>query len=594
MSASFALSFPALSFPALSFFKRGLKYAAAALVLLQAPQAAAFAVDEFAPWLPRITATELQHQLATWPDINAPGADGRTLLDHALCSAPALVPTLLDAGADPARHDSAGGHALHRLMRCQHPPQHADAARLVETLLNAGLSSDAPDQDGRTPLHHSLAQLNDGSGTVHLYRDAALLMLARGADPALPDANGLTALHLSVTEQDGQITTLILDSGTEVDMRDAAGRTALWYAAAGTKNIAPWRILLEAGAQPAHPTLRARVLSAGSPTKTAYLLRADPSWVLPSDDALAQLGTALADGLPVALLETLYHSGASPQRLSDGLAQRAATLMPQLLQRGLAEQAEWLLTHALAQGDASSIERQHLLHALVSSGDLGLTRRLLEAGTPITEPGRIMAAALATERLPLVQLIAAQLSEISHHSPWLLLYLRHGGNQPAIVEWLILDGSDLNAADIEGNTALLLAARRGEHALVELMLAHGADPTVVNHSGCDLYCYYRTPALTAPALPQLDHAPAAFFLLAFSAALVLYFALAARQLRRHQPLLPLTLALLAALILTLAGSASLFYQCQPCLAQDTAQFWLTAASATLLAALAMFLVLRSR
>ena len=624
--------------PAFSFFFHPpgsfLKCLLACLALWQAPQAAAFTVGELAPWLPSITVAELQHQLANAPDINAQDAQGRTLLDHALCTAPALVPVLLDAGADATRRDSQGGQALHRLMRCQHPPQHADAARLVEILLASGLSPDEADSEGRTPLHHSLAQLGDGRGAVHLYRDAALLMLARGADPTLPDAHGITALHLSIAERDGQITALILDSGAAVDPRDASGRTPLWYAAAGRHNTAPWEMLLEAGADTTPPALRSRVLAAGSARKTAQLLHADPGWVLPTDDALAQLFQALPDGLPVSQLETLYHSGASPQRITQGLTQQAATLMPTLLQQGFSAQAQWLLEHALAAterreihdslelnnslepsnspergssperrnspaqqdtlGHYSSPEHQALLLAIIRSGDLGLTRRLFVAGISVTQPEDAMAAALATDRLPLVQLVASHLPEQPPEHAWLLHYIQHGGTQPAMVEWLILDGTRLDAADADGNTALLHAARQGEHALVKLMLDHGADPTLANHSGCDLRCYYRPPTPAATSLPQLDHTPAAFFLLAFSAALILYFALAARQLRRRQPLLRLTIALLAALGVALAASASLFYQCQPCLATGDAQFWLTLAATTLLAALAMSRALRRR
>lgn len=617
---AFSLFFP----PPGSF----LKCLLVCLALWQTPQAAAFTVGEFAPWLPNITITELQHQLTAAPDIDAQDAQGRTLLDHALCTAPALVPVLLDAGAGTGHRDAQGGQALHRLMRCQHPPQHADAARLVEILLGSGLSPDEADNNGRTPLHHSLAQLGDGSGAVHLYRDAALLMLARGADPALPDAHGITALHLSVAERDGQITALILDSGAEVDPRDASGRTPLWYAAAGRHNTVPWEMLLEAGADTTLPALRSRVLAAGSPRKTAQLLRADPGWVLPTDDALAQLFQALPDGLPVSQLETLYHSGASPQRITQGLTQQAATLMPTLLQQGFSAQAQWLLEHALAAterreihdnlvlnnsleresslergssaerrdslGHYSSPEHQALLLAIIRSGDLGFTRRLFDAGFPVTQPQDAMAAALATDRLPLVQLVASHLPEQPPQHAWLLHYIQYGGTQPAMVEWLILDGTDLNAADADGNTALLHAAHQGNHALVKLMLDHGADPTLVNHSGCDLRCYYRPPPPAATSLPQLDHTPAAFFLLAFSAALILYFALAARQLRRRQPLLRLTIALLATLGVALAASASLFYQCQPCLAKGDAQFWLTLAATTLLAALAMLYALRRR
>src|SRR5690606_9129805 len=150
--------------------------------------------------------------------------------------------------------------------------------------------------NGRTPLHESLARLGDGAGGVHLYRDAALLMLVRGAEPALADAQGLTALHLAVSEQAGQVTALILDSGADPDPKDQAGRTPLWYATVGTDNLASFQLLLEAGADSTLPGLREQALAQENPAKLALLLRANPAWALTTGEALARIEAALLAG----------------------------------------------------------------------------------------------------------------------------------------------------------------------------------------------------------------------------------------------------------------------------------------------------------
>lgn len=576
--------------PFTGMFRRALCTAMAMLCLLGTP-ARALIPDELVPWLPSITADELQHQLTALPDINAPDASGRTLLDHALCSAPALVPTLLDAGADPSRRDARGAQALQRLFRCGHAPDDTRAAALVDLLLAHGLDPNDTDQLERTPLHAALMLLGEGRGEINLYRDGALLLLARGADAAQPDNAGLTPLHLAVSEHDGRITALILDTGTDPDLRDAAGRTPLWYAAEGAGNLVPFQLLLEAGASATQPGLRERVLAARAPAKTALLSGYLPDWRLPADTAFRQIEQGLHTGLPATSLDRLHQSSAEADALARRLADAAPTHLPTLTRAGLGPQADWLIAHALpAAGQPAS---EALLTFAVDSGDLALTRRLLDAGTPPADPATLMRLALATERLPLIQLLAEHLPGRHQLAPWLVHYLASGGHQPTLVEWLLLDGVDINARDAHGNTAAMLAARDGHTNLVQLLLAHGADTRAVNHSGCDLACYYRRDDAGA-ALPALNEAPAAFYLLAFGPALLLYFALAARQLHHHRPLARLTLGLAAGLAVTLGVSASLFYECAPCVATGDQPLWLTGTCATLLSALAMWLALRQR
>lgn len=96
-----------------------------------------------------------------------------------------MIKTLLDAGADIAARDSAGGSALHAAAL----GGHVDAARV---LLEAGSDYNAIDQGTNTPLH-ALASTTAGGGWgagVEL----VTLLLQWGASVDIKDSKGLTAV----------------------------------------------------------------------------------------------------------------------------------------------------------------------------------------------------------------------------------------------------------------------------------------------------------------------------------------------------------------------------------------------------------------
>jgi ankyrin repeat protein len=70
------------------------------------------------------------------------------------------------------------------------------------------------------------------------------------------------------------------------------------------------------------------------------------------------------------------------------------------------------------------------------------------------------------------------------------LHAAVAGRQPATVDLLLAAGSDVNAQDSGGWTALNLAAHEGIAAMVESLLHAGADPTIPSDTG-------QTPCQTA-------------------------------------------------------------------------------------------------
>lgn len=73
------------------------------------------------------------------------------------------------------------------------------------------------------------------------------------------------------------------------------------------------------------------------------------------------------------------------------------------------------------------------------------------------------------------------------------------GCSVAVAELLLSRGVDVDPEDVDGNTPLWCATlrTRGEGPIVQLLLAHGADPHHVNREG-------RTPVNLAKALGGVD------------------------------------------------------------------------------------------
>lgn len=113
-----------------------------------------------------------------------------------------------------------------------------DTAALDDFLAGPGI--DARDTQDRSALMRAAADHN-------------LLMLAHllsaGADHALTDATGRTALHLAAVAGNDGAAELLLAAGAEIDALDRDHRTPLWHAAANNlPDAAIVEILLQSGA----------------------------------------------------------------------------------------------------------------------------------------------------------------------------------------------------------------------------------------------------------------------------------------------------------------------------------------------------------
>ncbi|CAB0037932.1 unnamed protein product [Trichogramma brassicae] len=134
---------------------------------------------------------------------------------------------LLRHGANPNLANAQGLTLLHVLSKRSFG---TDASRLVFKIseeIDQPLQIDVRDNLGNTPLHLALRRIK---------YNVAKLLLEKGADPNLTDADGSTALHICVSDFNDNFAKLIFEVSDErhrlvrVDARDKLGRTPLQLA----------------------------------------------------------------------------------------------------------------------------------------------------------------------------------------------------------------------------------------------------------------------------------------------------------------------------------------------------------------------------
>jgi len=84
--------------------------------------------------------------------------------------------------------------------------------------------------------------------------------------------------------------------------------------------------------------------------------------------------------------------------------------------------------------------------------------------------------------LPSVQLLAQRGASINQPG-WSPLHYAATGPEPKVVAWLLEQGAAIDAESPNGTTPLMMAAQYGDEASVRLLVERGADPAKRNQKG---------------------------------------------------------------------------------------------------------------
>ncbi len=328
--------------------------------------------------------------------------------------------------------------------------------------------------------------------------DQVRTLLAAGALVDEAGTQGRTPLMAATAATQLEVARALIAAGANLEARDDADNTALFFAASGGPRAA--RLLLEHGARAntrnalgQTPLAGAALL--GQAEVVSLLLKAgapvtsDPSTCRSRCGRGALAQATLSGHFEIA--EKLLAKGAEiDPMLGDG-----RRLLHLAAERGDAAAVDFLLDHGAAtdsRSDTSSCcpEETPLL-AAARSGHPATIQRLLASGAdPEAHDAEGLTALqwAAKGGQPDVarHLLAAKARVDSPgrektRSPPLFLATMEGHRET--VAALLAGGADPNAANRRGATALIAAAYEGQLPLAQLLLNHQADPNIANRTG---------------------------------------------------------------------------------------------------------------
>jgi ankyrin repeat protein len=333
---------------------------------------------------------------------------------------------LLKDPSEANQSEADGTTALHRAVL-------SDNVEVVDLLLRHGANVNAVNRYGVPPL--DVACLDGNVAIVER-------LLKAGADATVTRPGGQTVLMTAARTGNPEIIKALLRSGVDVNAREAVrGQTALMFAASANE-AAAIRALIEGGAE------------VGAVSR----------------------GVIAPDGI---ICDKCARFGGRPQSRVD-----KATALLFAVRRGHIEAVRALL-EAGANPNDTLPARQSALIVAIANAKWETAAVLLDAGA---DPN-----AAAAGWTPLHQLVRTHRGLDTNRFPHPVAtgtvspldlakkLLAHGANVDAKMTRRIAD--EVRTEYGPGGTALGLAAKSTDHALMRLLLANGADPYAVNDLG---------------------------------------------------------------------------------------------------------------
>ena len=327
--------------------------------------------------------------------------------------------------------------------------------KTVRTLVRQSVDINATQPDGMTALHWAVER-----------RDLPMMnvLLEAGAKHDLTNRTGARPLYLAATNGDAAAIARLLDAGEDANALLTAEGESVLMLTSQTGNAEAVKILLDRGANPNTQQLRGQ---------TALMWAAAEGHA----DVVKLL---LARGADPGLSST---ASTKPERRPPG----GMTALLFASRQGKLEAARALLD-AGADINAAGADNTSALLIAVVNGHYDLASLLIERGANpniADSNGRTpLYAAIDLRNVQWSQGPAPELPQPEHLA--LITKLLDAGADPSIkmTGQVGHRGSfDMRWTDLKGGTAFSRAAWNGDIEVMQLLLAHGADPKVVTDKG---------------------------------------------------------------------------------------------------------------
>ena len=396
-----------------------------------------------------------------------------------------VVQLFLQHGANVILRNDKGQSALHEASQCS--PSQPD---IIQLILDHGADVDALDKDGSTPLHLASSEVSPASSGViaisvarlHVEEaslEAVQLLLRHGTDINLQNYMGQTALHKASQSGRPGIMELILNHNADVDALDNDGSSPL-HLAVSDASLEAVQILFKHGAS-VHLQNHMGQTALHKASQRGHLdivrLLLDHGADLNLQDNHGSTSLHLATyGLsqePGEVVQLLLQHGANVTLRND----KGQSALHKASQSGFSDVMQLILNHD-AEVDALDNDDSTALYLAISEWSLPSSdwreRNLL------VHPEGILTA---------VQLLLKHGANINlqNHMGQTALHKASQCGLLGIIELIVNHNVDVDARDNDGSTPLHLAIYEANLEVVQLLLEHGASVHTQNNQGETLF-----------------------------------------------------------------------------------------------------------
>uniref|UniRef100_A0A6Q2XQ92 Ankyrin repeat domain 52 n=1 Tax=Esox lucius TaxID=8010 RepID=A0A6Q2XQ92_ESOLU len=356
-----------------------------------------------------------------------------------------LISTLMTNGADTARQGIHGMFPLHLAVLYGF----SDCCRKL--LSSAGFDINTPDSLGRTCLHAAAS-----GGNIECLN----LLLSSGADLSKKDKLGRAPLHYAAANGSYQCTVALVSAGAEVNELDQKGCSPLHYAAASQTFRRCLEYLLDNGADPALRNIKGYsavhyAAAHGNKQNLELVSQLGVNLLEMSFNCLGDVESSVPVS-PLHLAAYNGHCGAlavlSETLVSLDIRDAAGrTALYLAAQRGHSQCVEVLLSHGASCHVKERRRKWTPLHIAASNGQTDCLLMLVNRG----------------EKADIIDIV-----DVQGQTALMLAAL---GSHTDCVHILLEKGAGADTADRRGRTALHRAAVMGSEDCVSALLEHGAS-----------------------------------------------------------------------------------------------------------------------